>query len=194
MYKGQPWTITDTHRFSRAITAEPPRKITSSGPHAVGRFLIGLVLLVRRRPVPCHLERGDDVADGAGIGAEGVVRRVCARPGSRRVAEHAGAWPRPASVRMKSMASIWTCSPSRPWRKVPAGLDLPEGGPRLRRYRGYAVMRWCRPPAAGCRRRPCSCRQARAASRTCSRRASRRSSVIRRMAPTLPPNRRNIHS
>ena len=25
MYKGQPWTIADTHRYSRAITAEPPK-------------------------------------------------------------------------------------------------------------------------------------------------------------------------
>ena len=30
-------------------------------------FLIGLVLLMRCRPVPCHLERRHDVADGAGI-------------------------------------------------------------------------------------------------------------------------------
>src|SRR6202044_3802844 len=31
---------------------------------------------------------------------------------------------RPASVRMKSMASISTCSPSRPWRKVPPAGPL----------------------------------------------------------------------
>ena len=40
------------------------------------RQVRGLVLCVRCRPVPCHLECCDDVADGAGTGAEGAVTRA----------------------------------------------------------------------------------------------------------------------
>ena len=55
------------------VHGEPEDLIPQGG--GVSR-LIGLVLLVRCRPVPCHLECCDDVADGAGTGAEGAVTQA----------------------------------------------------------------------------------------------------------------------
>ena len=64
-----PGSVTATRRTARCQRGRDSATCRPAGLPVGQRFsvLIGLVLLVRCRPVPCHLERRHDVANGAGI-------------------------------------------------------------------------------------------------------------------------------